>query len=448
VQADEPDAAQLVTIHPTLTPTGELPSRFRLHAPASHEGLLAKKARELDMLLRDTAQDLGLAVDLSTSGAAIPQGMTERAQIERAASTGRWQVSPRLELLDSDILVRLVVVPPNFTHALVRAERMPHGEFQVRVVVMLRDLVRAGQGQPVLGDVRAVPGAPELDGPLPRRRRSEGRAILAFNAALFGGYVGYSLQKASGSDDDRLTYPLLALGTGVGVGGSLIMAEEWDVGVGDAWYVSAGVVWPTLGGRLVARGREVDPKEDRFAWGLAAGFVGLTLASVSLTFGGMADSGAAVAHSGGLLGIGFGAGAEAAIRGTTSETPFEGMGYGAIAGVLLGGIVGRYAEIPVARVMMVDVGSALGALSFAAVASPLLIADPNEARERAWAIATMSGAVTGGLLAYWVTDEPASNSTVAVLARHGQPIAGVIGHSMADDGSVEPAYGVGWRGSF
>jgi hypothetical protein len=60
----------------------------------------------------------------------------------------------------------------------------------------------------------------------------------------------------------------------------------------------------------------------------------------------------------------------------------------------------------------------------------------------------MTGAVTGGLLAYWATDEPASNSTVAVLARHGQPIAGVIGHSMADDGSAEPAYGVGWCGSF
>src|SRR5208282_236572 len=105
------------------------------------------------------------------------------------------------------------------------------------------------------------------------------------NAALFGGFTGYSLQRASGSDDPRVLYPLLALGTGIGLGGALLVAEEWDVTSGDAWYLAAGAWWGALGGVFIADGgnSHVAPFGDPFSWGVVGGLSGLTLATVALT---------------------------------------------------------------------------------------------------------------------------------------------------------------------
>ena len=81
---------------------------------------------------------------------------------------------------------------------------------------------------------------------------------------------------------------------------------------------------------MLARGTNVQPESDRYAWGIGGGLAGITLASVSLSFAGMANGGAAVAHSGGIIGTGLGAGTEMAIRGNADETPFKGLGYGAL----------------------------------------------------------------------------------------------------------------------
>jgi len=62
--------------------------------------------------------------------------------------------------------------------------------------------------------------------------------VLAVNGALFGAFVAYSVQRASGNDDPRVLYPLLALGTGVGIGTSLLASEEWDIGTGQAWFLA------------------------------------------------------------------------------------------------------------------------------------------------------------------------------------------------------------------
>ena len=55
---------------------------------------------------------------------------------------------------------------------------------------------------------------------------SAGRTSLAVNATFFGGLVGYSIQRASGSEDPRLLYPLLAVGAGGGLVSSILVAEE------------------------------------------------------------------------------------------------------------------------------------------------------------------------------------------------------------------------------
>ena len=77
--------------------------------------------------------------------------------------------------------------------------------------------------------------------------RSPGRAVLAANAALFGAFMAFSVQRASGSEDPRLLYPLLTLGMGVGLGSALLAAEEWNVTTGDAWTIAGGAWWGAAG---------------------------------------------------------------------------------------------------------------------------------------------------------------------------------------------------------
>lgn len=455
-QAPAPsDVEPSAEILPTFTPTGEVPSPLPFRQPGAMDGVLALRAKELDAILRDAAQDLGLSVELSDSARDRPANATESKLVRRAIDNRSWVVSPRLEIAGDRWLLRIVVVPAGSSIALSRVELIEPDELHVRAVVMLRDLVLAGRGKPGMAarpsfDEEESEEPQESRGTSRRRRRSEGRAVLAVNAAVLGGFVGYSLQKVGGSDDARLTYPLLALGTGIGVGGSLIVSEEWDVGVGDAWYLSAGTVWPSVGGLLVAKGRDVQPETDRYAWGLVSGLGGLTLASVALTFRGMGEAGAAMTHSGGLLGMGFGAGTELLVRGTTTETPYEGMGYGAIAGTVVAGAVARQLHGgSVSRVLMIDVGTGLGALSVAAVASPLLIGDEvSEARQRAWVAGTMGGALVGGALAWWITDDQSPRGEARGIFRYGRPQAGIIAVSRTPGGASAPAYGVSWSGTF
>ncbi len=147
---------------------------------------------------------------------------------------------------------------------------------------------------------RPTPEAPEpvLDSDAPR---SQGRAVLALNSAVIGGYVGFSLQHASGSEDSRLTYPLVALGTGIGLGASMLVADEWDVTLGDAWFLSAGAWWPIASGVLLAKSYDVQD-QDRYVYGLVAASVGVSLSAAALSFRPMSEGGAVLAHSGGAAG--------------------------------------------------------------------------------------------------------------------------------------------------
>jgi hypothetical protein len=441
--------AQSAQLLPTFAQVGDGVSPASLRRPLPADGALGQRARELDMLLGGAAQDLGLTVRLSDRADLAPSEATEPRLLERAAR-GDWLLSPRLEVVAGKLLLRIVAVPPRSKVTLVRTELVSDDDMSVRAVVMLRDLVRAGR-EPKLGAATApCPEAAARSAAHARvgAPRSEGRATLAVNAAILGGFVGYALQKSSGSDDSRLTYPLLAIGAGIGVGGSLIVAEEWDVGVGDAWYLSAGALWPTVGGLLVARGREVEPESDRWAYGIAGGLGGVTLAAVALSFGGIGEAGAAYAHSGGALGTGLGAGVELAARGSTSQTPYQGLGYGAVAGVVIGGVIGTQASGSGSRVLMIDLGAGLGALTGAAAASPLVFGERTPARDRGWIAATMAGGVLGGAVVYWWTAASAKTASGTPSTDVGRPLLGVVAVSKLPDGSAVPVYGVGWTGRF
>jgi len=400
-------------------------------------------ARELDTVLVGAAQDLDLTVDVSSRPATEPPLPRSEAElIEQATST--WIFAPELTVDGARLTLRIVAVAPGSQVLLVRSLETKADDIE-RAVLIVRDLLAAGRG-PARTHAEEPPrngGARQVE-----RARSKGRAIFALNAAVLGGYVGYSLQRAGGSADARLTYPLMALGTGVGLGGSMIVADEWDVGIGDAWYLTAGTWWPAVGALLIADSHDT-PDSRRFVYGAGAAAGGLALATTALAFGGMSEGGALIAHSGGAFGTGLGAVTELAIRGRTSPTPTRGMGIGAISGVLVAGALARLAPAQTeSRVLLVDLSAGLGGLTGAALASPLVFGEEVSTTDnRLWlsaiALGTFAGAGVGLFL--FPSSQPEEEGTAGPTA---VPFVGTVAATQMPDGTAVPAHGAGVQGTF
>jgi hypothetical protein len=365
----------------------------------------------LDQLVSEAVQDLGLTLALEPRGAReVP---ADEDLVKQAHDS--WVVLPTLEREGRALRVRLVAVRPGTRVLLTRSERSSPDDLDVRVAVMMRDLV---QSHPV-----EAPAATPADGSSASSEaaeqaepRSSGRAVLALNAAVFGGYVGYSIQAASGSADERLVYPLVALGTGVGLGASMLVADEWDVSVGGAWFLSAGLWWPTSAGLLLAAHYDV-PKEDRYVYGVVAGTSGVALAVAAMSLTDVTDGDAALLHSGGVLGMGLGGVTQLFVEGRTKNTPIGGMGYGAALGTLGAGVLATQLDAKASRVLLVDLGATLGALTGAAAGSPLLLVDQEESkpRTRAWLGSIFAGSVLGAGIGWWTTRKSEAGGSHALL---------------------------------
>lgn len=440
--ADHDGVVVLPTVVPVATSPTELPE---LRRPAAEdESALARWARALDASVTEAVQDLGLTLDVSARVTPDSRTLSDDGLVTRASES--WVISPRLELDGNKLRLRIVAVAPGSRVLLVRTQEVSPRELTLRALVMTRDVVQAGRRAPE-EPKPAEDAAPRATSPLVMPARSAGRAVLALNSAAFGGYVGLSLQRASGSKDDRLTYPLIALGTGIGLGASMIVADEWDVGLGDAWFLSAGAWWPLASGFLLADGYGVSPADDRFVYGLVGAAGGMTLATTALTFKGMGEGGATLTHSGGAFGMAFGAMTQLAFEGRTDKTPTRGMGYGAGAGVLVAGAFATQVQVASSRVLLIDLGAVLGGLTGAAAASPLVFADEQtEGKDRAWVGSVTLGFLAGGAVAYFMTEpgEPASKGSAD--STFVAPYAGVIGESLRRDGSRESIYGGGVQG--
>ena len=450
--ADKP-----IVVWPTLTPAGDDAGQIALHKPAPVEGAVSTRAQELDATLRDAVQDLGFTLDIADQGPTISR-TRDLDLIERAARSsarggpqdpGTWVVSARLEPAGGDtFLLRILAVPPRSKQLRVRVERVSGTDVSVRGLVLLRDLLSTTGG-----------GASE-SGPRPQESastgvmstlHSQGRAILAVNAALFGAFIAYSVQRASGSEDPRLLYPLVTLGTGIGLGGALLVAEEWNVGTGDAWTLASAAWWGTAAGVAIANGRHVQPLTDRYAYGVGGGLIGLSLATFSLTRGKADEGDAVLVNSGAALGLGLGALADFFYAGDIeTRTPYTGAGYGTAIGLLAGGTLATFVQVSPSRVLLVDLGAGLGAAAGAAVASPLVFEDVTPAKTRGFVAATAGGMLLGGTVAWWLTRERAAapaGKPATPLAERVLPFGGVIGSSATPEGSV-PAYGAGLRGTW
>lgn len=364
---------------------------FPVVAEDLRDEALKKKARELDGVLHEAAQDLELDVQV---GATAPFPPAREDELVRGAEgSAAWQVSARISRDGDAFLLRLSAARPGSRVVLVRVERVEEKSLTVRAVVMLRDLVQAARAKP------EEPKAKEKPEPKEPHVRSEGRAVLAGNSAAYGAFLGLSLYESSRGDDSRLAYPLMALGTGIGLGASLIAADEWDVTKGDARYIAAGTWWPAAATALLTAGYDTKPSSDRYAFAATAGAAGTGLAAVRLARGSVSEGGAVATHSGALAGGFVGGMTELFVRGESSRTPYKGAGYGVGAGVLVMGIVGPMLKVEENRVLMVDLGLGLGALLGAAAGSPLLVRDASKTQRRGWAAATVAGGGIGAVLA-------------------------------------------------
>ncbi len=364
---------------------------------------------ELDQLVSEAVQDLELTLALEPRGAReVP---ADDELVERAAES--WVVLPTLEREGRSLRLRIVAIRPGSRVLMQRSELCAPEDLGVRVAVMMRDLVQSRPEPLASASTQALPAPLE-----PEEPRSGGRAVLALNAAVFGGYVGYSIQAASGSSDDRLVYPLVALGTGVGLGASMLVADEWDVSTGGAWFLSGGLWWPTSAGLLLSAYYDV-PKEDRYVYGVVSGTAGVALAVAAMNVSDVGDGDAALLHSGGALGMSLGGLTQLFVQGQTAETPIGGMGYGAAVGTLGAGLLATQVDVRASRVLLIDLGATLGALTGAAAASPLLLVDEEESkpRTRLWLGSIFAGSLLGGGIAWWSTrrSEAGGSATLPAL---------------------------------
>jgi hypothetical protein len=374
-------------------------------ASASQDERAQKLAAELDETVREGVEDLGLA---PLPPAALPPPSTDATLV--TAPPESWVFAPRLAFTGDTVHVRLVAVAPGARLELVRAEDFSTATLRtldVRTVVMLRDLVESARLPPRETPAerpRAHRFAPPAAPP------SSGSAVLALHGAILGGYVGLTIEKASGSSDARLVYPLMALGAGLGLGASLLVADEWDITSGDAWFLTAGLWWPAASGFLLADGYGVKP-DNRYLYGLFGAGAGLTLATAAIAFHPMSVGEAIIAHSGGAFGALLGAMTDSAVRGKTGGSLRRGLGYGSAAGVLLGGVLATQIELTPSRVLLIDLSASLGALGGAAIASPLLFAkDTGPTRTRLWLASAAAGTVAGGVFGWVVTSAPRATS--------------------------------------
>jgi hypothetical protein len=442
-----------VVIWQTLTPAGDAPAEGPLHKPqpATDREAFAR-AQELDATLRDAVEDLGFDLYVADAGPAAghtrDQDLVERASsaASGAPEGGTWVVSPRIESAGGgEYVVRIVAVAPHGHELRVRVETVQGDSVSVRGLVMLRDLLSPNAAAQAASEQAREEAARGSANGIMHPPRSAGRAVLAVNAALFGGFSAFSLQRASGSEDPRVLYPLLALGTGIGIGGALLVTDEWNISPGDAWFLSAGGWWGAASGFLLAAGAQVEPFEDRYTWGVGGGLIGVSLATIALTQSPMDEGDAMLAHSGGALGLLLGGATELLDKGKTPAeiTPYRGMGLGTAIGVVGAGVLATQVTVSPSRVLLIDVGVGGGALIGAAAASPLIFQNLKEGATRGWLTATIGGSLAGGVLAWYLTrDVPVAKPAWLPSL----PVPGVLGTTATPTGA-KPIYGLTWGGT-
>jgi hypothetical protein len=96
------------------------------------------------------------------------------------------------------------------------------------------------------------------------------------------------------------------------------------------------------------------------------------------------------------------------------------MGYGAALGTLGAGVLATQIDLRASRVLLIDLGATLGALTGAAAASPLLLVNEAESkpRTRLWLGSIFAGSLLGAGVGWWTTrkaDRPERDATLPAV---------------------------------
>ncbi|APS00459.1 hypothetical protein [Pajaroellobacter abortibovis] len=365
--------------------------------PPSELFLLLK---ELDSILCEGLKELGFTPLASPATEEEIENIEELQKSNQPSAatlssfdlaSDAWLISPRVQIMGADrALLTLLVV--SFDQKTWRAvsEEVTLSHLSVRSLYLLRQLIACTEN-----DTPAYAASPpHFTTKLPTSL-APGRTALAVNGSLFGAYVARSLQGESQSIDHRITYPLMALGVGLGLGGSLLIAEEWDIGVGDAWYLSAGAWWGGISGLLLS------PHKPTHAWGLGGSLIGLSLTTGVLAYFGRVDEGGAtLTHSGAMLGTFLGGLGEYLYQGTTYPFPPTGAGYGAVIGLIIAGVLTQSIQTTPSQVLSMDIGSGVGWIAAAAAISPFLFDISTPENTRIFIGTTLGGMIAGGTLGW------------------------------------------------
>lgn len=364
-----------------------------LAVPAQGAAPSAGREQAVTECIVTSAEDLGLQPDTAPK-----EQRVEEADLPLLAK-GQWVFASEVEERGDTLRLRLTVVRPGSRVLHTSIHSFPPVDLPMHCAAAVRDLV---SGERALGQAAhpAVAAAPV------ETVQSPGKPVMAAAGAVYGGYLGYTLQRAGGSEDTRLAYPMIALGAGIGIGAALLASEEWSIGSADAWYLTAAGLWPTISGVALADGYGVQPENERHLYGLLGSAIGISGATVALTFKDMSDGDAAFTHSGGVAGTLVGGLTDLLVQGTTDVTPSRGVGYGAGIGVLLAGaLVSQWDAPPASDVMLVDLSAGLGGLAGAAALSPLVFSgEETPDKTRAWLAATLGGLIAGGVVGYFIVD--------------------------------------------
>jgi len=388
-------------------------------------------ASELALALQDTGIDARVAVDGAPSSACV------------------FVVTPHLTALgESRVALRLELAKPGTAVVWARHGEVEMSSLQAQGVVFLRDLVEAASVAPSAALLRPSP----IDGPAspspdptvssPTAPRSGGSTILAVGSTVLGGFTGLGVYSATGADDPRILFPTLAAGAAIGLGGSLLVAGEWDVTSADAWFLLAGGLWPTAAGHFIYEGRFAErypsrAGQERWSFGLVGTTMGLSLSAFAIALERPTDGDAAFVHSGAAYGAALGALTEIGVNGDLDDLPEAGMGYGAAVGWLAAGTLALSIDLEPREVLALDLGVALGGLGGAALASPLVFDAPSDDAQRAFVAITAASTVVGAGIGWWLGQGGLVTDDV------GHPTVGVIGESVLGSRRA-PVYGAAY----
>ncbi len=375
--------------------------------PPAIDAELERMRQLADETLSEGFQDLAIGV-----GTLSPtSGNTDEQELLAQAASG-WAIAAELTRQGQHIKLRLTAVAPGERILRSMTGDVTEDTLEVTLLRMLRDVHAFCTA--------AAPGtAPEPEPP-PAPREADGRAYLAVTGAMIGGYVGFSLEHIAGSSDAKLIYPLMTLGAGVGVGASLVAADEWQVTTGEAWYLSATTLWSTTSALLISDGLSERRASNRHAYGLLGTATGLSLGTLAISVSDVGPGGALLTHSGAVFGGVFGALTERLVEADVDQRPTLGLGIGLAAGTLVAGVAATQVPDPSpTRLVYIDLSAFLGGLTGAAGASPALVGDTVTPTEtRLWVGSVLTGTILGGILGYALTrDEQPRTTTLPFLKR-------------------------------